>query len=93
MNSNRSFCKIATLIFYSHGIVHSVEFRYRPPQLGGPIERLSFKISDIKKINKSSFANNIFTQFFSCNTATEKEGTSFAKEWFNNGLGYVKAEA
>ncbi|WP_415287724.1 SH3 domain-containing protein [Clostridium perfringens] len=91
LNANRNFCKIATLIFYSHGIVHSVEFGYRPLWLGNPIKRLSFKISDIKKINRSSFANNIFTQFFSCNTATEEGGTSFAKEWFNNGLGYVKA--
>lgn len=90
-NTDRSFYKITSLIIFCHGIVGSLEFGYHPPLLGGPIERLSFKSSDIKKIDKSAFANNIFTQFYSCNTATEENGTSFAKEWFNYGLGYVKA--
>jgi|GEM_PF-4304913 len=29
--------------------------------------------------------------FYSCNTATSKNGTSFANEWFKHELGTVKA--
>ncbi|MEG0873562.1 MAG: DUF4347 domain-containing protein [Clostridia bacterium] len=89
LNYDRSFYKIRNLTFFSHGVVGSVEIGYN--QKGNPESNLSFKIEDIKNINSSGFSSNAFTMFYSCNTATEKNGTSFAKEWFNKRLGSVKA--
>ncbi|WP_343019622.1 N-acetylmuramoyl-L-alanine amidase, partial [Clostridium celatum] len=89
LNYDRAFYKIRNLTFFSHGLVGSVEIGYK--QKVDFETNLSFKIEDIKNINSSGFSSNAFTMFYSCNTATEKNGTSFAKEWFNHKLGTVKA--
>ncbi|MBU3205290.1 hypothetical protein [Clostridium algidicarnis] len=73
------------------GIINSVEFRYRPSYLGGSIDPLTLGINDISKLNSSSFNNDIFTHFYSCNTATEKDGTSFARKWFFSNIYKDKA--
>jgi len=73
------------------GIINSVEFRYRPSYLGGSIDPLTLGINDISKLNSSSFNNDIFTHFYSYNTATEKDGTSFARKWFFSNIYKDKA--
>jgi len=89
INSNRAFYKIKNITFFSHGIVGSVELGYN--QKKEYETELSLNISDIKQINSSGFDSNAFTMFYSCNTATSKNGTSFANEWFKHELGTVKA--
>lgn len=88
INLDRSFCKIANFIVFSHGIEGSVELGYSPLN---SINELSLTINDIRKINANSFDSSIFTHFYSCNTATEVDGNSVAKEWFNQGLGPIQA--
>ncbi|MCI6691494.1 MAG: N-acetylmuramoyl-L-alanine amidase [Clostridium sp.] len=85
LNSDRSFYKIRNLAFFSHGLVGSVELGYK--QKDTLESNLSLSINDIKNINPSGFSSNSYTFFYSCNTATEENGTSFAKEWFSHGLG------
>ena len=88
INLDRSFCKIANFIVFSHGIEGSVELGYAPLN---SINELSLAINDIRKINANSFDSSTFTHFYSCNTATEVNGNSVAKEWFNQGLGAIQA--
>ncbi|MBU3106206.1 N-acetylmuramoyl-L-alanine amidase, partial [Clostridium gasigenes] len=88
INYDRTLTKIASLIVYSHGVVGAVEFGYGPL-----ITNKNFTLStnDISKINKKSFDSSIHTHFLSCNTATENNGNSFAKQWAISGLGSVQA--
>lgn len=50
---------------------------------------LDFKIEDIKRINPQGFLKDAYTMIYSCNSATEVNGTSFIKEWYKHGLGQV----
>lgn len=92
INTDRSYYKISSLIIFSHGIVGSLEFGYRPFYLGGVISEFSFTIDDIKKINQDVFAHDAFIHLYSCNGATKNSnGVSFAGECFKNLKCHVKA--
>ncbi|MBU3210685.1 hypothetical protein [Clostridium algidicarnis] len=53
INADRTFYKISSLVVFSHGIINSVEFRYRPSYLGGSTDPLTLGINDISKLNSS----------------------------------------
>ena len=91
INSNRTYYKISDFVVFSHGVVHAVEMAYRYPEMGGAIPECTFGINEISKVDKDSFEKDAFSQFYTCNGATEKDGTSFAKEWSKHDLGKIKA--
>lgn len=81
----RSKDKISRMEVFAHGTPGVLLLGYKNNT------NANYDIKDIEGVNSNSFSEGMYTWFGSCNTGTEKEGTSFAQEWANATNGTVRA--
>ena len=90
-DNNRADDPITKFRVFSHGYAGSVEFGHGFSNMSATDkEKLSWTTNKIAGLNLSAFKNTD-SIFYSCNTGTIKNGTSFAQEWSNITGGKTKA--
>ena len=89
-DSNRADDPISKFRVFSHGYIGSVEFGHGLGLSSEDKEKLSWTIDKIKQLDPNAFKKTD-SIFYSCNTGTQTNGTSFAQEWSNITGGKTKA--
>ncbi|MEN8904769.1 MAG: DUF4347 domain-containing protein [Clostridiales bacterium] len=84
---NRGNVKIKNISVFSHGLPGTLALGYHTN------DNLNITINNIKEsqLSSNAFTSNVFTHFYSCNTGTDSNGTSFAQEWVDQTGGSAKA--
>ena len=92
-DGNRSRNPITHFTLFAHGYPNTISFGHDFPQAYR--DRLTWRTEDIQNLNPAAFRNTRFSsnqsRFFSCNTGTVRDGTSFAQEWSNLTGGRTRA--